>query len=262
MFKGASGIAECAYVIAAFLVILTISDRMEGSIAVEARTIQPLVQQNKMVTAPSAFAIKETPTTSVISLTNQYSSSPNWYISFNTTKYWNSVSVSEAGNIVYACVGGYGEAGHNGYIWQSLDFGLSWNQLNVSNQVWQAVVTSGSGQYVFAAVNPGSSPGGLIYGSTDTGVSWTVVNSDAKTWWGLAALEMVVSYLLLCTEDTFIAQWIMATLGKQAILTTETGNLWSLLAMAYMYTLPHREAFTNQAPLVSKAAGDNVIIQE
>lgn len=67
-----------------------------------------------------------------------------------------SVTSSSVGDIVYAaCGGGVGSVFSTGYIYKSLDYGVTWNVTNSLKLEWTRVSCDETGQYVTASVFQG-----------------------------------------------------------------------------------------------------------
>ena len=92
-----------------------------------------------------------------------------------SSQIWYSIASSSDGTKLAAGVRG-------GYIWTSIDSGVSWTQqTNSGSQIWCGIASSSDGTKLAAVGN-----GGYIYTSTDSGVSWTQ-RASSQGWIGIAS---------------------------------------------------------------------------
>jgi hypothetical protein len=143
---------------------------------------------------------------------------------------------SASGNIVYAATGGGGFNVGQGYIYNSTDYGKTWQQTPAPLQRWGQIACDSSGQYITATVFAGQ-----VYTSSDYGVAWVPQNISVANSGPSSSSDSSLS-------GGAIAGIVIGTLIGVALIGV------AVAVFVFGWTLPCWSTSSTKSPLLSNAA--------
>ena len=131
--------------------------------------------------------------------------------------------------IIHACKDYKSSNSSGGYIYKSLDAGLTWKE-DTNYKPWRGIASSYDGKMLAAAEsgNDGVS-GGYIWTSGNTGLTWTKQSDTGPQLWRSIASSADGVLLAACTSPGYI--WTSANAGVTWVNQTCTCNAIVLLYM-------------------------------
>jgi hypothetical protein len=125
-------------------------------------------------------------------------------------KYYNWAVVSSSGQYMYTVVGG--TSGNTGTIYQSKDFGVTWDTTTAPDLEWYAITCDESGKYLVAVTT-----GDLIYYSLDSGGTWLASSGASSNDWHSVTSSSDGVYVAAAVygEDCSTALYVSNTFGQE-----------------------------------------------